>query len=48
MEGAYSEHVYTMDEVLGMLDGGEDEPICDGIDDDFEMDMEGSSDGDER
>ena len=48
MEGAYSERMYTMDEVLGMLDGGEDESMCDGSDDDFGMDMEDSSDSDER
>ena len=40
--------MYTMDEVLGMLDGGEDEPVCDGSDDDFGMDMEDSSDSDEK
>ena len=37
-----------MDEVLGMLDGGEGEPICDGSDDNFGMDLEDSSDSDER
>ena len=46
--GEYSERMYTMDEVLGMLDGGKNEPIGDGSDDDFGMDMEGSSDSDKR
>ena len=37
MEGTHSSHVYTMEEVLGMLDTV-DEPICDGSDDDFDTD----------
>ena len=30
MAGAYSSHMYTMEEVLGMLDDV-DEPMCEGI-----------------
>ena len=37
MAGTHSSHVYTMEEVLGMLDTI-DEPICDGSDDDFDTD----------
>ena len=37
MAGTHSSHVYTMEEVLGMLDTV-DEPICDGSDDDFDTD----------
>ena len=48
IKGAYFESVYTVDEVLGMLDGGEDELTCDGSDDNFGVDVEDSSDSDER
>ena len=34
MAGSHSSHVYTMEEVLGILEDG-DEPMCDGSDDDF-------------
>ena len=37
MAGTHSSHVYTMEEVLGMLDTV-DEPICDRSDDDFDTD----------
>ena len=37
MAGTHFSHVYTMEEVLGMLDTV-DEPICDGSDDNFDTD----------
>ena len=37
MAGTHSSHVYTMEEVLGLLDDT-DEPICNGSDNEFDTD----------
>ena len=48
MAGAHSSHVYHMEEVLGMIESI-DEPVCDGSDDDFGMQVDNSdSDYDEE
>ena len=39
MAGTHSAHMYTMEEVLGMIDDV-DEPMCDGSDDEFDIDDE--------
>ena len=37
MAGFHSHHMYTMEEVIGMIDDV-DEPMCEGSDDDFDVD----------
>ena len=37
MAGFHSQHMYTMEEVIGMIDDV-DEPMCEGSDDDFDVD----------
>lgn len=39
MAGFHPAHMYTMEEVLGMIDDV-DEPVCDGSDDEFDLDDE--------
>ena len=36
MAGFHPAHMYTMEEVLGMIDDI-DEPVCDGSDDEFDL-----------
>jgi len=36
MAGFHPAHMYTMEEVLGMIDDV-DEPVCDGSDDEFDL-----------